>query len=284
MKLLYYCFDWDDNILHMDTKILMEQNIDNVWSPIDVSTTDFASFRKLDNYRLPLDEKGNPDYDKAYINFRDTGENGEKAFLQDCVEAIDNMEVGPSYFAFKKCLIEGSLFAIITARGHEPDSLRKGVKYFIDTQLNPIELKLMIQNLNKFVNIFDCENSRKSEDLIDNYLNCCEFLGVSSQFFIDSIEDGDIPDGCDFTPNDTEISKQIAIEKFAKRCVEYGKSLGDELTCIKIGFSDDDIHNVESIAHIFENRLKEKFEHVDFVLYDTSKNEDGSKNYIKTNY
>ena len=35
----YYIFDWDDNILHMPTKIRMEHlEDDGTWKPVEVST------------------------------------------------------------------------------------------------------------------------------------------------------------------------------------------------------------------------------------------------------
>ena len=39
----YYIFDWDDNILHMPTKIRMEHlEDDGTWKPVEVSTSTFA--------------------------------------------------------------------------------------------------------------------------------------------------------------------------------------------------------------------------------------------------
>ena len=45
--LKYYIFDWDDNILHMPTKIRME-HLDpetGEWRPVEVSTSTFALVR-----------------------------------------------------------------------------------------------------------------------------------------------------------------------------------------------------------------------------------------------
>ena len=42
----YYIFDWDDNILHMPTKIRMEHlEDDGTWKPVEVSTSTFALVR-----------------------------------------------------------------------------------------------------------------------------------------------------------------------------------------------------------------------------------------------
>jgi hypothetical protein len=40
--LLYYAFDWDDNILYMPTAIRMERKEGDEWVPEDVSTAKFA--------------------------------------------------------------------------------------------------------------------------------------------------------------------------------------------------------------------------------------------------
>ena len=42
----YYIFDWDDNILHMPTKIRMEYRPDGgEWRPVEMSTSTFALVR-----------------------------------------------------------------------------------------------------------------------------------------------------------------------------------------------------------------------------------------------
>ena len=52
----YYIFDWDDNILHMPTKIHLE-HLDGEtgeWKPVAVSTAVFALVRTdSKNYRFP---------------------------------------------------------------------------------------------------------------------------------------------------------------------------------------------------------------------------------------
>ena len=131
MELKYYIFDWDDNILHMDTKINLEVKTSTGWLLTEISTTAFTKARKNPNYRLPQ-INGQDNFALAYINFRDTGKFGDDSFLKDCTNAIDNGKIGPSYMAFKNCLVGGHLFAIVTARGHNPAPIRKGIKHFID--------------------------------------------------------------------------------------------------------------------------------------------------------
>jgi hypothetical protein len=276
ITLQYYLFDWDDNILHMDTKIIMEKIVDGIWVETPVSTTDFASFRKDPLYRVPLMADGTPDYTKAYSNFRDT--QSGSMFLNDVIDAITNKRFAPSYEAFKKCLVSGKLFAIVTARGHEPQTIRRAIEYFIDTQLSRAEKNKMKKNLLFYYKMFN-EEIGDNNTLLDNYLSLCEYIGVTSEYFINSVSPDMIPEGETFTPNNTELSKKIAVASFSKRCIQYGDKLKGKDVVIKVGFSDDDKHNIKSIAELFVNELKGTFPEVEFSIFDTSKNDDGSKNY-----
>ena len=161
--LKYYIFDWDDNILHMPTYIHLDRRLaDGTWVPHLVSTALFSVIRKdTVNYRPP-----NGNWDAAFVEFRDI-EGSESKFLLDAKNAIDRLLAGqdrepPSFNTFRKTLREGRLFAIVTARGHNPQSLRKGVEMFIERILTPEEKKEMIRNLRGYVICFD-ENRQKMD-------------------------------------------------------------------------------------------------------------------------
>ena len=113
-ELKYYIFDWDDNILHMPTRIHLERRLqDGSWVPHLVSTSLFAVIRNdTVNYRPP-----EGDWKKAFCEFRDFAEDDESMFLKDARAAIDHLLKGetappPSFNTFKKSLIEGRIFAI----------------------------------------------------------------------------------------------------------------------------------------------------------------------------
>ena len=113
LELHFYSFDWDDNILHMPTVIHMDKKEGSNWIPVDVSTSEFAKVRNdKENYRLR-----NDDSSFAFSEFRDSGPRGESAFLLDVNKALNEGLFGPSWDAFIKCLSEGAVFSIITARG-----------------------------------------------------------------------------------------------------------------------------------------------------------------------
>ena len=77
----FYIFDWDDNILHMPTRIHLERRTrEGAWEPVSVSTASFALVRKDSaNWRLPRDGG----YAAAFRDFQDTSVGDESAFLRD---------------------------------------------------------------------------------------------------------------------------------------------------------------------------------------------------------
>lgn len=276
VNLKYYIFDWDDNILHMSTKIIMEKLNKGNWELVDVPTSDFTEARQdTENYRIPLKDDSTPNFDLAFENFRDNGQKGEDAFVHDMIEAIDNESFGVSYKAFKKCLINGSLFVCLTARGHEPESIKRGIMYFIETQLSNDEKQIMKNNLRSYCEAFNVNVA--DEELLSNYMSLCEYIGVSSDYFKELVIKERLSDENNFDPTNTELSKKIASKYIVEKLHEYKK---DDTYNIKIGFSDDDKGNVDSVVGIFKE-MKENYNNTKFFVYDTSKNKDGSINYDK---
>jgi hypothetical protein len=257
VELHYYALDWDDNILHMPTKILMDKKEGSEWVPVDVSTAEFATVRNdKENYRLRND---NPK--EAFSEFRDTGLRGSDAFIEDVKLAIDKKAFAPSWNAFLKCLSEGALFAIITARGHEPESIRKGVEYVIDNILtktpssNP-NFSLadeMFQHLRKYHYMFGMSSHDETQlkgvpsesQLVSNYLDKCGFYGVSSDSFAKEFGEG--------STSNPEVAKEMALDYFIERCNEFGTRIGAKT--VSIGFSDDDPKNVEHVEKFFKEKL-----------------------------
>ena len=89
LELHYWAFDWDDNILHMPTTILMEQKVSDKWLPVEVSTAEFAKVRNdKENYRLR-----NDDPTLAFSQFKDTGPRGKSAFLEDVKKALTTVKL-----------------------------------------------------------------------------------------------------------------------------------------------------------------------------------------------
>ena len=237
--LLYYAFDWDDNILNMTTVIHMEHLIDGEWIPEDVSTSKFAEVRgDKENWRIL-----GGDTELAFSEFRDNGPRGDVAFLEDVKESIANGKFAPAWPKFIKCLTNGAIFAIITARGHEPEGIRKGIEYIIDEILDDTQKEDMYRHLLKFANLFkvpDVDSIPRilrgvaSENiLVKEYLDLCHLVGVSAPSRGGS-------------PANPEASKEEALIDFIRDANMYASRIG---YTAKVGFSDDDPGNVRHVIH-----------------------------------
>ena len=126
------------------------------------------------------------------------------------------------------------------------------------------EYNKLISNLNNFNRLFDGSfYDLDNDDLIDEYLNDCEFIGISSKWFINKFN---------INKEDaisSETLKIKAIEYFVDKIDDYGKYLGRN---IKIGFSDDDIKNINIVYDYFKNKLSNEYPFIDFHTYHTFKN------------
>jgi hypothetical protein len=163
----------------MPTKIHMEHLVDGQWIPTEVSTAEFAVVRNdKDNWKI--------NYANAFIEFNDLGERGDSAFLEDVKTAIAQGKLGPAWNDFIECLSNGSLFAIITARGHESSAMRKGIEWIIDNVLTEEQLYSMYNHLMMYaymrikrgVNVkYDILEGKEPYSMANyrrdfNYLNC----------------------------------------------------------------------------------------------------------------
>lgn len=253
-ELDYYAFDWDDNLLMMDTLIHLDKMINNEWVPVDVSTSEFSDIRKhVNNWKEGKENiwrYRNSDPEQTFIEFRDYGPRGETAFLQDVIKTIKKNNFGPSWFKFIECLIGGNIFSIITARGHEPESIRNAVEWIIYHILNTSQKKEMENNLKDFNKLFQIDVKNKNfNQLVDKYLDLCEFVGLSSNYFRRKYR----YEGQTVNP---ENGKKIVLRDFVKRITEYGKLLNKK---VNIGFSDDDKSTIEHMHSFMRDELSLDF-------------------------
>jgi hypothetical protein len=85
----YYAFDWDDNIVHMPTKIVLKTDLGD---EVGMSTTDFAKYREKIG-KGPFEYEGETIVgfaDNAFRNFRTEG---DKQFIIDAMKA----DKGPAF-------------------------------------------------------------------------------------------------------------------------------------------------------------------------------------------
>jgi len=243
-----YSFDWDDNILKMPTTIKMLKMTDSGWVPIDVGTEEFALIRDNKDYKLG---------DGAFDNFID-----EDAFLIDLEKAITSNSFAPSFDKFKEALIYANPISIITARGHHPRALRKGMDLVISKTFNEEELGNMIDNIQQ---TYPELEGNAPEDILKTYLDSHEYHPVTSKKFTDrfGLESG--------SATNPEENKKIALRDYVTNIVSKASQMvntGNEK--LSVGFSDDDLGNINAIIPFIKEVLQLEFPDVDFVVYDTS--------------
>ena len=265
----YYIFDWDDNILHMPTRIHLEKRQpDGSWRPHSVSTAAFAVVRNdHENYRPP-----DGVWENAFVEFQDTAGESESRFLHDTRISLERVMAGesapgPSFETLRETLREGRLFAIVTARGHESESLKKAVRLFIDVVLTDAEREEMMANLRGYRACFDgCTTFGTDEEELTYYLNLNRYHAVTNPSFkrwMAAATEGGASSG---------DAKPFAIRDFVEHVVKILSRTGAESLRrpISVGFSDDDVGNVRAVERYIQEELSRRFPGIKFCVYDTS--------------
>ena len=270
----YYIFDWDDNILHMPTKIRLEHKEDDgTWKPVEVSTSTFAMIRAdVEHYRAPADGG----WRAAFRNFED--EPGKDRFMEDPIAALEKVEhgekPGPSYNALKKTLREGRLFSIVTARGHSPETIEKAVRVFIRYALSEQDREEMMSNLRGYRQWLDkVETFGSDAEELDYYLGMCRYSAVTYDGFRERMANDPIYReklASATVASKPELAKEFAIRDFVEHVFHMLRRCGGLCRSVSIGFSDDDRGNVKSVSRYIQSELSKRFDGFKFVVYDTS--------------
>ena len=241
--LKYYAFDWDDNIVHMPTKIIVK---DENGEEVGMSTDDFAEHRHQIG-KEPFDYKGSSIVGYGENPFRNFRTEGDKDFLIDAMRAKE----GPAFDDFREAINNGSIFSIITARGHNPNTLKEAVYNYIIKGFNGIDKELLIKNLKKYRS-FVGEDEMSDEELIKSYLELNKYHPVSF--------------GDDKGASNPEEAKVRAMEDFVSyikgmaavlnKRAYLKNDIGNKFIPAKpsIGFSDDDPKNIEVMQKHFKNK------------------------------
>lgn len=257
IDVLKYCiFDWDDNILIMETPLHFQHYENGKWVNKDITPQEFAQIRKKypSDYMDNNEWKGDPDY--SFVEFKDFGPRGEGAFLTDVKTTIEHKKFGPSWDKFIDTIINGRLLAIVTTRGHEPKTLRDTVRYIIYNVLTTEQRSEMEKNLKNFNHIFNVQ----TDNLIEQYLNSCYFIGLFSDAFKDEFH---------YVPIRDKLNqgKQDAINKFVNFVREFSQRISKPL---KVGFSDDDVNFSNAAKELFMKTEKSLDFDENFYVFDTS--------------
>lgn len=235
--LKYYAFDWDDNIVTMPTKIML---IDDNNNEVGMSTEDFAKNRsKIGKEDFKYKNRIIKNFaDNPFRFFRTTG---DKEFIIDSMLASP----GPAWTDFVECINNGLIFAIITARGHNPNTIKEAVYNYIISNFNGLDKKSLVENLKKFKNFTD-EEIHSDRELIKQYLDICRFYPVS---FGQKVEKNPETEKIKALENFTNYIKEMSGKLYKKA---YIKNNVKNFFLPTIGFSDDDIRNVEAVKKHFK--------------------------------
>jgi len=235
----YYAFDWDDNLMYMPTKIYLKDEDGN---SVGMSTEDFAEYRS-EVGKDPFEYQGHTIVgfdDNSFRYFRVTG---DEKFLTDAMKA----PTGPAWDDFVEAVNNGSIFAIVTARGHTPSVLKNATYNLIKKNKHGLNQQELVKNLRKYRDIAD-EEDMSDDELIKTYLEMCKWHPVSF--------------GEDSAANPEEL-KVSAMKQFMEYVINLSQKL-QEKAYLKnkisnyftpyIGFSDDDLKNVQAMRKNFDNK------------------------------
>ena len=274
-NLRLYALDWDDNILGMPTKIYLKDEDGN---SIGMPTDHFAEYRHLIG-KEPFEYEDSTIVGFDEDPFRDFTH--PETFLSDTLKAVKKNKFSPSFEKFKETLIYANPFSIITARGHSPKVIKKGVRLFINIALTPEEKQEMVNNIKDVLDFEEIGGYYKSGDLDNNQLldvyldEKGEYYPVSSKEFgqrfkLDSSKGASSP----------EHNKKLALSDFLDQVYSKVGRLIDsgKYGSVSLGFSDDDISNVRSMVQHIEDELSRVYPEIHFVVKDTS--EGGMKKIV----
>ena len=239
----YYAFDWDDNILEMPTKIIVQSEDGK---EVGMSTEDFAEYRPLIG-QVPFEYQGENIVGYADDPYRFFTVKGDSQFIVDAMLA----PIGPSWDDFVEAINGGSIFSIITARGHTPSVLRDAVYNMIMTNHNGINKEELISNLKKFRD-FTGEEGMTDEELIETYLDLSRFHPVTyGEGSAANPEEGKIKALREFIGYVKELAGRLGKRAFFKNDVNNN-------FVPMIGFSDDDPGNIDKIKSFLDSEFEDK--------------------------
>ena len=234
----YYAFDWDDNLMYMPTKIYL---VDDKGKTVGMSTEDFAEYR-TEIGKEPFKYEGHTIVDFDKDAFRDFKVPGDQAFIKDAMKA----ETGPAWNDFVEAVNNGSIFAIITARGHTPSVLKNAIYNLIKKNKHGLSEKELVKNLKKYRDLAD-EDELSDDELVRVYLDMNKYHPVS------------FGEGSAANPEELKVKAMREfmsyVQDLSRKLQEkaYMKNKISNYFVPYIGFSDDDLRNVQAMKKHFDD-------------------------------
>lgn len=219
MEYKAYSFDLDDNLLKLPTKTYLK----NKEGKIESFTT--LKFEKIRPNLEQLNLKITADSFKDFAN--------DEQFLID----IEKSTKAGSWINLVNCIVQhASIFAIITARGHSPSALKKGMEKAIVKNLTKEQLKKFQETFNQKYKIQD--TNKTPEETLKIYLDLCKFYPVTNKEIKTK-----------FKSQDVSELKSLVFEEFRQYVYSYVEETFGKDVKIKIGFSDDSITHLKKMVN-----------------------------------
>jgi len=236
----YYAFDWDDNLMYMPTKIYL---LDDKGKTVGMSTEDFAEYR-TEIGKEPFQYEGHTIVNFDKDAFRDFRVPGDKAFISDAMKA----ETGPAWSDFVEAVNNGSVFSIITARGHTPSVLKNAVYNLIKKNKHGLSEKELVKNLKKYRDLAD-EEDLSDDELVRAYLDMNKYHPVSfGEGSAANPEELKVKAMREFMSYVQDLSRKLQEKAFMKNKIS-------NYFIPYIGFSDDDLRNVQAMKKHFDDEF-----------------------------
>ena len=234
----YYAFDWDDNLMYMPTKIYL---VDDKGKTVGMSTEDFAEYR-TEIGKEPFKYEGHTIVNFDKDAFRDFRVPGDKAFISDAMKA----ETGPAWSDFVEAVNNGSIFSIITARGHTPSVLKTAIYNLIKQNKHGLSQKELVKNLKKYRDLAD-EDDLSDDELVRAYLDMNKYHPVSfGEGSAANPEELKVKAMKEFMGYVQDLSRKLQEKAFMKNKIS-------NYFIPYIGFSDDDLRNVQAMKKHFDD-------------------------------
>jgi hypothetical protein len=234
----YYAFDWDDNLMYMPTKIYL---VDDKGKTVGMSTEDFAEYR-TEIGKEPFEYEGHTIVNFDKDAFRDFRVPGDKAFISDAMKA----ETGPAWSDFVEAVNNGSVFSIITARGHTPSVLKNAIYNLIKKNKHGLSEKELVKNLKKYRDLVD-EEDLSDDELVRAYLDMNKYHPVSfGEGSAANPEELKVKAMREFMSYVQDLSRKLQEKAFMKNKIS-------NYFVPYIGFSDDDLRNVQAMKKHFDD-------------------------------
>lgn len=145
----FYFFDFDDNIAFLSTPLILFHK--KTGHEIQITSGDFALHQfSIGQSGVYADFEINwDDRVGTFRNFRDHDNSelkklgkSQQIFIEDVALALgvpDLQWKGPSWECFYHAAFNQRPVSVITARGHGPETIKEGIRVFVDSKFLPME-------------------------------------------------------------------------------------------------------------------------------------------------